>query len=147
MEKGEKHDRNPHTTWLYPPSRHVLTPVGRYILGQGTGHTTLHGPLCGSTFVHSINLQSLLTGFPSQFSTTMVHFLMVTSVIFLESLDIRMLLLLLLGCMVSAKVLLLLTCNGLQVHSYTCPGQNRVHQMHSTQLRGTFGRNHSTLSH
>ena len=73
---------------------------------------------------------------------------MMTSVIFLQSFPFRMFLIFFLGCMLSSKDLLLLTCNGLQVHSYTYPGQIRVHQMHSTQLGGdTFCRNHSALSH
>ena len=50
---------NLHMIRLSPPSMDVLIPMERSILGQGTGHTTLHKLSCGSTFVHCVRPESL----------------------------------------------------------------------------------------
>jgi hypothetical protein len=64
---------NLHMIRSSPSSRDVLIPMGRFILGQGTGHTTLHKLSCGSTFVQCVYLESLQRGSLSQVLSTNRH--------------------------------------------------------------------------
>ena len=82
---------NPHMIKLPLPLRDVLTPMERSILGQGTGHNTLHRLSYGSTFVECVYLESLERGSLSQIWHIIPYSLILTLSI-LKSVPVRILL-------------------------------------------------------
>ena len=129
-------------------SKDVLTLLGRSILDQGIGHTTLHKLSCGSMFVQCVYLRTLDTGSLSQPFFMTPHSWILTLVSSLESTVIEIPMNpSWSGCIEFILRLLLGTFNGLQIYFYTYLGPSGMNLTHVKYLTDGVGTEVRLSSH